>query len=148
MSERAVNDNGISDAGVSSNSVAITTDDVLRGKIHEIRGQKVMLDFELAEIYGYTTKAFNQQIRRNIEKFDGDDFMFRITRGELEDMVRCKKCTSPETSLFSGQGGSTRYLPYAFAEQYVYMLSRTMVSSGNASSSRFRWAACSASRSE
>ena len=44
-------------------------------KIYIIRGQKVMLDFELAEIYGYETKAFNQQVKRNIEKFD-EDFMF------------------------------------------------------------------------
>ena len=121
MSERAVNGND-TDVDVSANPVAIIDEDVLRGKIYEIRGQKVMLDFELAEIYGYTTKAFNRQVKNNIEKFDGDDFMFRITRGELEDMVRCKKCTSPETNLFSGQGGGTRYLPYAFTEQGVYML--------------------------
>ena len=47
----------------------------IRDKIYEVRGVKVMLDFELAEIYGYTTKAFNQQVKNNIEKFD-DDFRF------------------------------------------------------------------------
>ena len=51
-------------------------------KIYIIRGQKVMLDFELAEIYGYETKAFNQQVKRTIEKFD-EDFMFRLTDEEV-----------------------------------------------------------------
>ena len=54
----------------------------VRDKIYIIRGQKVMLDADLAEIYGYTTKAFNQQVKRNMEKFD-EDFMFRLTEEEL-----------------------------------------------------------------
>ena len=54
-------------------------------KIYIIRGQKVMLDFELAEIYGYETKAFNQQVKRNIEKFD-EDFMFRLTDEEVSEL--------------------------------------------------------------
>ena len=57
----------------------------IRDKIYEVRGVKVMLDFELAEIYGYTTKAFNQQVKNNIEKFD-DDFRFQLTHEE-----RCMK---------------------------------------------------------
>ena len=56
-------------------------------KIYIIRGQKVMLDFELAEIYGYETKAFNQQVKRNIEKFD-EDFMFRLTDEEVSELSR------------------------------------------------------------
>lgn len=54
-------------------------------KIYIIRGQKVMLDFELAEIYGYETKAFNQQVKRNIEKFD-EDFTFRLTDEEVSEL--------------------------------------------------------------
>ena len=54
----------------------------VRDKIYIIRGRKVMLDADLAEIYGYTTKAFNQQVKRNMEKFD-EDFMFRLTEEEL-----------------------------------------------------------------
>ena len=48
-----------------------------------IRGQQVMLDFDLAEIYGYTTTRFNEQISHNISKFEGDDFMFVLTKEEL-----------------------------------------------------------------
>ncbi len=103
-------------------SVAIIDEEVLRGKIHVVRGQKVMLDFELAEIYGYTTKNFNRQVKNNIAKFEGEDFMIRLTRDELDNLVRCNNCTSREETMFAGQGGGTRYLPYVFTEQGVYML--------------------------
>ena len=81
-------------------------------KIFEVRGQKVMLDFHLAEIYEYTTKAFNQQVQRNIEKFDAD-FRFQLTYDEYFNLI-CKNCTS--------SWGGTRKLPYAFTEQGIYML--------------------------
>jgi len=55
--------------------IILVNQDSLSKKIYVIRGKKVMLDFELAEIYGYETKTFNQQVKRNIEKFD-EDFMF------------------------------------------------------------------------
>lgn len=94
----------------------------LSDKIYEIRGEKVMLDFDLAEIYGYTTKAFNQQVKNNIEKFDAD-FMFQLTRNEVNDFLRSKNLTSKMGlgEIKSGRGG-TRYLPYAFTEQGIYML--------------------------
>ena len=59
------------------------TEELLREKLYEIRGVKVMLDADLAEIYGYTTKAFNQQIKNNLEKFD-DDFMFELLMKRLK----------------------------------------------------------------
>ena len=59
-------------------------------KIYIIRGQKVMLDFELAEIYGYETNNFNKQVKNNIEKFEGEDFMFQLTTQEVEEFSRCK----------------------------------------------------------
>ena len=77
-------------------------------KIYIIRGQKVMLDFELAEIYGYETKNFNRQVKNNIEKFEGEEFMFQLTTQEIEEFSRCKNFTS--------SWGGTRYLPYAFNE--------------------------------
>ena len=77
-----------------------------------VRGQKVMLDFELAEIYGYTTKRFNEQVKNNSERFD-EDFRFQLSREEV-DNLRSKKSTS--------SWGGSRYLPYAFTEQGVYML--------------------------
>ena len=92
-------------------AVAVIDGEVLRDRIYEIRGQKVMLDFELAEIYGYSTKAFNQQVQRNIEKFD-EDFMFQLTDEEWV-YLRSQIVTANPMS---------RTLPYAFTEQGVYML--------------------------
>lgn len=85
----------------------------LKDKIYTIRGQLVMLDIDLAEIYGYETKSFNRQVKRNIERFDGNDFMFQLTKEEYE-FLRCKNGTS--------SWGGSRYLPYAFTEQGIYML--------------------------
>ena len=59
--------------------IMIVDERSLKDKIYVIRGQQVMLDFDIAEIYGYTTKAFNQQVRRNINRFP-EDFMFRLTK--------------------------------------------------------------------
>ena len=62
---------------------------LLKSRIYTIRGVKVMLDADLAEIYGYTTKAFNQQVKNNIEKFD-DDFRFQLTRTEYREILGSK----------------------------------------------------------
>ena len=71
----------------------------LKSRIYTIRGVKVMLDADLAEIYGYSTKVFNQQVKNNIEKFD-EDFRFQLTNNEIEGLSRCKICTlEPENSL-------------------------------------------------
>lgn len=103
-------------------NISIVDENSIRNKIYEVRGVKVMLDFDLAEIYGYETKNFNRQVKNNIAKFEGNDFMFQLTRAELEDLVRCKNFTSRTDTLFRGQRGGSRYLPYAFTEQGVYML--------------------------
>ena len=71
------------------------------------------LDADLAEIYGYETKNFNRQVKNNIEKFEGEDFMFQLTENEFENL-RCKNFTS--------SWGGSRYLPNAFTEQGIYML--------------------------
>ncbi len=85
---------------------------MLQSKIYLVRGQKVMLDFDLAEIYGYTTTKFNQQVKNNIEKFD-EDFMFQLTKEELDNLMS-KKLTS--------SWGGRRKLPKVFTEQGIYML--------------------------
>lgn len=103
------------------NEIVVVDKDSLKEKVYIIRDQQVMLDFELAEIYGYTTKRFNEQVKNNIDKFD-DDFMFQLTRNEVDELVRSKKSTSRENSLFKGQSGGSRYLPHAFTEQGLYML--------------------------
>ena len=88
-------------------------------KIYIIRGQKVMLDFELAEIYGYETKNFNRQVKNNIEKFEGEDFMFQLTTQEVEELSRCKNFT---LNRGTGRGSNIKYNPYVFTEQGIYML--------------------------
>ncbi len=100
--------------GNDSGNVAIINNEVLRDKIYTIRGKQVMLDYDLAEIYGYTTSAFNQQVSRNIEKFEGDDFMFQLTKDELENVLISQ-------NVISSWGGA-RKLPFVFTEQGVYML--------------------------
>ena len=92
--------------------IVAINEDTIKNKIYYIRNQKVMLDFELAEIYGYTTTRFNEQVKNNLEKFD-DDFMFRLTKSEFENLMS-KKSTS--------SWGGRRKLPYAFTEQGIYML--------------------------
>lgn len=82
---------------------------VIQSKIYEIRGQRVMLDFDLAEMYGTETSQLKRAVRRNIERFEGDDFMFEVTREELS---RCQIGT-----LNKGRGSNIKYLPFAFSEQ-------------------------------
>lgn len=100
--------------------IMMISEESLKNKIYFIRGQQVILDSDLAKIYGYTTKAFNQQIQRNIDRFD-EDFMFRLTLEESNSFVRSQFVTSRD-NYFKGQDGGTRYLPYAFTEQGIYML--------------------------
>ncbi len=90
----------------------------IENKILVIRGQQVMLDRDLAEIYGYETKNFNRQVKNNIDKFD-EDFMFQLTKEETDTLSRCKNFTLNEKD---GRGSNIKYLPYAFTEQGIYML--------------------------
>ena len=90
----------------------IVSEETIHNRIYTIRGYKVMLDFELAEIYGYKTKRFNEQVKNNIAKFDAD-FMFQLSKEEWENL-RSKKSTS--------SWGGIRYLPHVFTEQGIYML--------------------------
>jgi len=106
---------------VTDNTIMILDEETVREMVYDVRGQKVMLDFDLATIYGYETKAFNRQVKRNIERFPSE-FMFQLTREELDDFVRSKFLTSREAPMFTGQSGGSRYLPYAFTEQGIYML--------------------------
>jgi hypothetical protein len=84
----------------------------LKSKIFTIRGIQVMLDSDLAEIYGYTTRRFNEQVKRNIERFD-EDFRFQLTAEENNNLM---------SQFATSSWGGTRKLPYAFTEQGIYML--------------------------
>ena len=93
---------------------------LIQNKIYEIRGQRVMLDFDLAPLYQVQTKVLKQAVRRNIERFPAD-FMFEITIDEynsLKDSLRSQFVTSNK--------GGTRYMPFAFTEQGVSMLSSVL----------------------
>ena len=94
-------------------AVIEVTEEYLKEKLYKIRGKRVLLDADLAEIYGYDTKGFNRQVKNNIEKFD-EDFMFELTDEELEDL-RYKNCTANISS-------KSRYNPHVFTEQGLYML--------------------------
>ena len=94
---------------------------VIQSKIYEIRGQRVMLDFDLADAYGVETSQLKRQVRRNMERFEGDDFMFEVTREELS---RCQIGT-----LNIKRGQNIKYLPFAFTELGVAMLSSVLRSS-------------------
>ena len=73
------------------------TQENIESMIYVIRNQKVMLDFDLAKIYGYETKMFNRQVNRNIEKFP-KDFMFILTDNETRKLLRCQNGTSNSLS--------------------------------------------------
>ena len=90
---------------------------LIENKIYEIRGVKVMLDFDLAEMYGMETKVLKQSVRRNIQRFPSD-FMFTLDTQEFE-RLRSQFVTS-------NKRGGTRYLPFAFTEQGVAMLSSVL----------------------
>jgi len=92
----------------------------IQNRIYEIRGYRVMLDFDLAEIYGTNTANLKRQVRRNIERFEGDDFMFEVSKEELS---RCQFGT-----LNKNRGGNIKYLPFAFTELGISMLSSVLTS--------------------
>ena len=85
--------------------------------IYMIRKQKVILDSDLAVLYGVETKALVRAVKRNIDRFPGD-FMFQLTKSEFDTFLRCQNGTS--------SWGGRRYLPYAFTEQGVAMLSSVL----------------------
>ena len=102
------------------------TEGNIESLVHTIRGVKVMLDFDLARIYGYETKRFNEQVKNNIEKFP-DDFMFKLTSLEVHEILMSQIATSSEIEILKSKKsasswGGRRKLPYAFTEQGIYML--------------------------
>ena len=95
----------------------------IQSKIHVIRGVKVILDFDLAGMYGVENKYLKRAVRHNIERFEGEDFMFELTREEW-NFLRCNFSTSKQLpELSQEKRGGIRYLPFAFTELGVAMLS-------------------------
>ena len=87
--------------------------EVIKNKIHEIRGHKVMLDFDLAELYNIENKVLKQAVRRNMNRFP-DDFMFELSEIEFKSL---------RSQIVTSNRGGSRYMPFAFTEQGVAMLS-------------------------
>lgn len=98
---------------MATQEIIIHNTDDLKNKIYTIRGVHVMLDSDLAEIYGYSVKAFNQQVKNNIDKFD-EDFMFQLAQEEVDNLR--------SNFLTANISKKSRSLPYVFTEQGVYML--------------------------
>lgn len=86
---------------------------IIQSKIYEIRGQRVMLDFDLAELYHVETRRLNEAVKRNIKRFP-DDFMFQLNGDEWKNLI---------SQIATSSWGGTRKLPYAFTEQGLAMLS-------------------------
>lgn len=93
---------------------------LIQNRIYEIRGEKIMLDFDLAELYEVETRVFNQAVKRNIDSFP-KDFMFRLTSKEWEN-------NSSQIVMSSIKHRGARYLPYAFTEHGVTMLASILKS--------------------
>ena len=100
------------------NELVIADEQSLRNKIYIIRGQQVMLDFDLAEIYGFTVSAFNQQVKRNAQRFP-DDFMFVLSPEEMVELSKSQNVISIQTA--GVKGGRSKPVK-AFTEAGVYML--------------------------
>jgi len=93
--------------------------ELIEDMIYVVRGKKVMLDSDLARIYGFDTKRLNEQVKRNISKFP-ERYRFQLTLYEVDYLVRSQNATSRIWPM-TNEGGR-RYLPYAFTEQGIYML--------------------------
>ena len=104
--------------------LAVIDTSTVQNLIYTIRNQQVMLDFDLAVLYGYELRSMNQQVKRNIARFP-DDFMFQLSREEVET-VKSQIVISRKDSFFSGQDGGRRTLPFAFTEQGIYMLATVL----------------------
>ena len=113
----------------------LSNTDLIRSRIFTIRGVQVMLDRDLAELYGVATKALNQAVKRNIERFP-ERYMFQLNKDDVANMrSQIVTGSSTETSLRSqivtlnkGQGQHLKYMPYAFTEQGIAMLSAILKS--------------------
>ncbi len=105
----------------------------IQARIYEVRGERVILDFDLSELYEVETRALNQAVKRNLERFP-EDFMFQLKPREYElirDHVKAlQKSSSSQTVMISlPQNRTDKYLPFAFTEQGVAMLSGVLRSS-------------------
>ena len=108
---------------MTENTELMTVDNIWK-RVYVIRGQQVMLDYDLAEIYGYEVKRLNEQVKRNITRFP-EDFMFQVTKDEIpENFSKSQFATLNENG--DRRGTNIKKLPYAFTEQGIYMLATVL----------------------
>ena len=112
-----MNDTIKKDGIKTQKELIIVGEELIKDKLYFIRGKQVMIDKDLAEIYWYTTKAFNQQVQRNIERFD-EDFRFQLSDKEVKTLSRSQIVTMNNQL----RGHNIKYNPYAFTEEGIYML--------------------------
>ena len=105
-----------------SNAIAV---EVIATRIIELRGKKVILDRDLAKLYGVAAKVLNQAVKRNIKRFP-DDFMFQLSWEEVESLRSQIVTLNKKNSEASRRGRHIKYLPYAFTEHGVAMLSSVL----------------------
>jgi len=102
-------------------------DELIEDTILLIRGKRVILDHDLATLYGVTTRALNQAVKRNLDRFP-EDFMFQLTKAETEEWQRFKPLRSQIVILKKARGTHRKYQPYAFTEHGILMLSSVLKS--------------------
>ncbi len=105
-----------------SNAIAV---EIITARILELRGKKVMLDWDLAKLYGVAVKVLNQAVKRNIKRFP-EDFMFRLSWEEVESLRSQILTLNKSSSGTSRRGKHIKYLPYVFTEHGVAMLSSVL----------------------
>jgi hypothetical protein len=103
-------------------------DELIEDTILLIRGKRVILDHDLAKLYGVTSRALNQAIKRNLDRFP-EDFMFQLTKAETAEWQRLKPSRSQFVILNKTRGTNIKYQPYAFTEHGILMLSSVLKSS-------------------
>ena len=101
---------------------------IIQNKIYEIRGRRVMLDFDLANLYQVETKRLKESVRRNIERFEGEDFMFELSEEEY-NVLKARLRSQIASLEIDGKGKYPKYSPFAFTEEGVAMLSGVLRSS-------------------
>ena len=126
-----LNEKRFYERGLMGDTTELRSIKTIRDRVYMLRGEQVMIDSDLADIYGYELKAMNQQVKRNLERFP-EDFMFQLTRDEVE-LVKSQIVTSQEkqednlkSQFVTSSWGGKRKLPYAFTEQGIYMLATVL----------------------
>jgi hypothetical protein len=108
-----------------TDSLVVLPDEIVKETIFLIRKKRVMLDTDLARLYGVTTRTLNQAVKRNSDRFP-EDFMFQLTQTETEHWMEMSRSRSQIVTLNDKRGTNIKYRPYAFSEHGILMLSSVL----------------------